>query len=280
MRASSVEVWGTTQTGAPRYVAVQDTVHVAWHSPVSEIGVSPLQHLGVTIRAEDAAQRYIEANFRNSARPPSAITTGPEFLTLEQDKRQQLMQQLRDDITALYSGPENSGRPALLPPGLDWKPIGHSAHEAQLVEQRYVAWEEIQTVFDLPGPLLGDLRHGTYSNVTELNKQLYKSVLRPWLTLIEETLQAQLIDPEPEWHDMFVEFDMGEQLKGDPSELASAIATQIAAGVMTRNEGRKLLNLPRDESPAADQLFYAANNQSPIGAAQTGDAPIEPPKLP
>src|SRR5207237_1164089 len=83
-----------------------------------------------------------------------------------------LLAQLREDITDLYAGPENSGRPAILPPGLEWNAIGHTAAEAELSKQRYVTREEIQTVFDLPGPLLGDLRHGTYSNVEELHKQL------------------------------------------------------------------------------------------------------------
>jgi hypothetical protein len=42
------------------------------------------------------------------------------------------MARLRADLTSIYAGPENAGKPALLPPGLDWKAIGHSANEAEL----------------------------------------------------------------------------------------------------------------------------------------------------
>lgn len=271
-QGGQVEVWATTQTGERRFLLAEDTVHVAWASPRGEIGTSPLKQLGTTIKIEDSARSFQSSYLANGGRPPSAITLA-ENITLTPEIRNEI----RADLDAIYGGTANAGRPALLPSGAKWEGISHNAHEAELINQRYVDWEEIQMIFDLPGPLLADLRHGTYSNVTELNKQLYKSVLRPWLTLFEETIQAHLIDPEPDWQDVFVEFDLSEQLKGDPVQLAGAIESQIRTGVMTRNEGRKLLNLPRDPSPQADQLFYAANNEMPLG--DPGTPPDDPPVL-
>lgn len=269
-----VEWWATTQTGERRWFQAQDAMHFAWLSPAGEIGTSPLRQLGTTIQIEDAAQRFQRAMFRNSVRPTGAVTI-PENVVLDKETRKEM----RADLDKLHTGVDNAGRTMLLPGGAEWKAMSHSAHEAELIEQRKLDREEIAMVYDLPGPLIGDLTHGTYSNVTELNKQLYKSVLRPWLTLVEETIQAHLIDPEPEWEGIFVEFDLGEQLKGDPVELADALRTQVEAGVMTRNEARKFLNLPRDPSPAADQLFYSANNQAPVGDAPVSTPPAEPPQL-
>jgi hypothetical protein len=69
-------------------------------------------------------------------------------------ERRALIANLREDVTALYAGPDNAGRPALLPPGLDWKEVGHTAVEAALIEQRRVAREEMTSVYGLqPGPL-------------------------------------------------------------------------------------------------------------------------------
>lgn len=270
-----VEWWATTQTGERRWLKVEDTIHFAWESPQGEIGTSPLRQLGITIQIEDAAQRYARGILKNAARPSGAIQM-PDGVVLDADIRAEM----RSDLERLYSGVDNAGRPVLLPGGAKWEAMSHSAHEAELINQRKLDREEIAMVYDLPGPLIGDLEHGTYSNVTELHKQLYKSVLRPWLTLIEETIQAHLIDPEPDWAGLFVEFDLGEQLRGDPIELASALQTQVDAGIMTRNEARKFLNLPRDPNPQADQLFFAANNQAPIGDAPTDPEPAVPPQLP
>jgi len=129
-----------------REVSVDDCLHVCWWSPAGPIGCSPLQQLGVTIRTEDAAQRHQEAMFLNGARPPSAITASDEFLGMDRNERQEIMAQLRQDITDIYTTPENAGRPALLPPGLDWKMVGHTSQEVELIEQRKIAREEVAGV--------------------------------------------------------------------------------------------------------------------------------------
>jgi HK97 family phage portal protein len=272
----SVEWWATMQTGERRWFKVAEAIHFAWESPDGEIGTSPLRQLGTTVQIEDAAQRYQKQMFKNGVRPSGALQL-PQGIVLDKETRSEI----RADLERTSGGIGNAGRPLLLPGGMTWEAMSHTAHEAELVAQRKLDREEIAMVYDLPGPLIGDLEHGTYSNVTELHKQLYKSVLRPWLTLMEETIQAHLIDSEPLWADdgLFVEFDMGEQLRGEPTELAEALKLQVEAGLMTRNEARKFLNLPRDPNPAADQLTLNANNQAPIGV-MPADATREAPDLP
>jgi phage portal protein BeeE len=62
-----IEWWSTTQfDNTERFISVEDTIHFAWPGPDGgEIGVSPLEKLGVTIRLEDAAQRHQTALFKN-----------------------------------------------------------------------------------------------------------------------------------------------------------------------------------------------------------------------
>jgi HK97 family phage portal protein len=254
-----VEWWATTQTGERRWIRVEDTIHFAWMGE-SEVGISPLEHLGTTVKIEDAAQRYQASTMENGVRPSAGVTMPEGHRASDPEVRQFF----REQIEGLHKGVDRAGKFFLLPPGGDIKPLTFSAADAQLIQQRKINREEIAMVYDLPGPLIGDLEHGTYSNVTELNKQLYKSVLRPWLTLVEETIQAQFIDPEPGWEDIFVEFDLSDQLRGDPAEMASAIKSNIESGVMTRNEGREAQNLPPADDEGADKLTYPANNQAPL----------------
>lgn len=135
-------------------------------------------------------------------------------------------------------------------------------------------------VYDLAGPLMNDLTHGTYSNVGELNRGLYRDVLPPWLSLICETFQAQLLDLEPAWLDRFVSFDLTDKLKGDPDTLATSLKTQVEAGLITRNEARRILNMPpigdpSNDSNPANQLTVNANNQASLAnlANANPDAP-------
>lgn len=265
-RNGPVEVWETSQVGQPRFIDPDDIVHFAWRGLDGPVGVSPLQQLGVTLSIEDAAQRHQQAMFRNGARPPSAITADREFLGIDRTERQELMAQLRQDVNDIYAGPENSGKPAVLPPGLDWKGIGHTAVEAALIDQRRLAREEIGAIYDVPPPLVGLLEKSTFNNITELHRMLYVTVLGPWLTLIEETIWAQLIATEPAFRgDIWVEFDLSEVLKGDTLQRAQAIALQIGYGVLTIDEARDIENRRRFNLPETRVPLYPANNLKPVG---------------
>lgn len=132
--------------------------------------------------------------------------------------------------------------------------------------------------YDVPPPLLGDLRHATLANLAEFSRQFYTDIIRPWLTLIEETLQAQLIDSEP-WGEpgLYVEFDLSEKLKGEPKEQAEVAAIGIRSGQLTPNEARAVQNRPPEGDPAdpdnpANKLYLPVNNLQPIGTAAGPDA--------
>lgn len=245
--------------------SADQAVHAAWWSPLGPEGISPLQQLGVTLRIEDAATRYQMAQFRNGARPPSAITATTEFLGLEPEVRDALLALLREDVTNLYSGPENQGRPALLPPGLDWKPIGHTSREAELIEQRYIDREEIGAVYMIPMPLLGDLRRATFSNIVELRQIAYTDGLGPPLVIIEQAMTATYQQLAREI-DVFVEFDFAGVLRGDFLKEVNALRLAIGSGLLKPNEGRAVLNRERVDEPDADRLWMPYNNLSPMGS--------------
>jgi HK97 family phage portal protein len=254
-----IEWWSTTQfEGHERFIAVEDTVHFAWSSTWGEIGVSPLQKLGVTIKLEDAAQRHQVASFKNGARPGGVFTLPPGS-----NPSKEQMELTRATIQSLYSG-DNAFKTGIVAPGAKWEAMSMSPVEVALIDQRKLNREEVGMVYDLAGPLMNDLSHATLTNVVELNKALYRDVIPPWLTLIEQTFQVQLLDAEPAWMDRFLAFDLSEKLKGEPIELANTLKIQVEAGLITRNEARRILNMPPMDDPTADKLTYNANNQAPI----------------
>lgn len=261
-----IRFWETQQTGVGRFIAPEEVVHTAWWAPDGPLGVSPLQQLGVTIALEDAAQRYSTASFDNAVRPGGAFVLPPEA-QLDREERQEL----RDEITHTHGGVDQAFRFLLLSGGVDFKPLSQTAVEAELVLQRKLNREEVAAVYDVPPPLIGILDHATYSNVSEMHRMLYMTVLGPWLDLIEQTLQAQLIDPEPAFEGLFCEFDLSEVLKGDTRQRVLALKDGIGTGLYTINEARKVENLPRIDHPTADQPLIPQNNLAPLGEEPAGD---------
>jgi HK97 family phage portal protein len=259
--------------------SVDDTLHVAWWSPAGPIGTSPLQQLGVSLRIEDAAQRHQEAMFLNGARPPSAIQASDEYLGLDRSEREQAMAQLRQDITDIYSTPENAGRPALLPPGLTWNSIGHTSQEAELVEQRKISREEVAGVYMIPPPMLGILERATYSNIETQREMTYTDCLGPPLVLIEQVVNSQIIMALLREDDVFVEFDFAGVLRGDRLQEIAAIRDAIATALMTPNEGRDVLNMQRSALDGMDTFYLPFNNLQPVGSppVPTGVPPQQAP---
>lgn len=264
-----IEWWSTSQFGDERFLRTADVMHFAWTGPTGEIGVSPLEKLSVTIRLEDAATRYQTSAFRNGARPGGVVT-----LPAGSNPSPEVMRETRTTIENMHKGVDKAFRVGLLAPGADWKPMSMTAVEAELIQQRKLNREEVGMVFDLAGPLMNDLTHGTYSNIEELNKGLYRDVLPPWLALIEQTFQAQLLDGEPAWPDRFVAFDLSDKLRGDPLQLSQALKLQVEGGLITRNEARRMLNMPPVSDAAADQLTMNVNNQAPIAQASTPEGAV------
>jgi HK97 family phage portal protein len=274
-RGEPIRFWRTTEFGTPIPLAAEDVFHLRWEGPDPNIGVSPLEQLGVTVRIERSAQDYQESYLRQGARPPSAIRMpqdagGPEVVVSKE-----LRAEMRADIEEAYAGSQNAGRPAFLPGGFEWVSIAHSAHEAELIEQRKLSREEVASVFEVPQPLVGILEHATYSNVAELHRMLYTTVLGPWLTLIEESFKAQIIDPEPAFQGRFVEFDLAEVLKGDKVKEINALKIAVQSGLMTINEARVVQNLPRFDLEWCNQPLIPSNNLSsspaPEGATSEGE---------
>lgn len=258
-----------------RGVGIDSLVHVAWWSPAGAIGTSPLQQLGVTLKVEDAAQRYQHAMFANGARPASAITASDDFLGLDPAERAQLMQQLRADVTSLYAMPENAGKPALLPPGLDWKAVGNSAQEAELIEQRRVARDEIVGVYLIPPPFLGILDKATFSNIEVQREMIYTDCVGPPLVLIEQVLNATLVRNLMQLDDVYLEFDFGAVLRGDRLKEVEAMREMIGSALATPNEGRSKFNLPKSSEPGMDDFYLPFNNLQPVGQGPvpTGTTP-------
>jgi HK97 family phage portal protein len=264
-----IEWWGTTQFGSREmFIRAEDTVHFAWEPPSgSEIGVSPLEKLGVTIKIEDAAQRFQASNFRNGNRPANAITFAGA--TPKQ------LQANAEMLESFHGGPDLAGGTLMLAGDARVQHLSFSPVEVALIEQRRLDREEIAIVFGLSGPSLTDSTNSALGNVVERFRAFYRDVLPPWATLVVETLEAQLLDPEPAWMDRVIRFDFSDKLRGEPREHAEKLKIEVEAGLRTRNEGRYELGLePTDDPPGegANALTMNVNNQGSVGDDEPPDS--------
>lgn len=265
-QGGTVDVWETRQTGEPTLIAPENVVHIGWRAPGASVGISPLRPLATALALEDAARRFSTASFTNAARPGAAYVL-PADSRLDREQRGELLA----GLNYVHAGVDQAFKTAIVAGGGSFVPLSHNAEESELVALRQRNREEVGAAFDLPGPLIGDLTHGTYSNVEELHRMLYETILLPWTVMLEQKLWAQLINRETAYDGQFAEFDFSERLRGDRQRELEVLTAAAGGPIMLRNEARRALNLPKIDQAEASLLLTPTNNMTPAGQSPPGD---------
>lgn len=229
-------------------------------------GVSPLEPLRRTLALEDAALTYQGNNFLNGVTPRGAFVS-------DQQISKDAAARVRDELAQMHAGVDNAGKFGVLGNGFKWAQMGASAVDAELINQRKLSREEVCGAYDVAPPLVGILDRATFNNVEELHKGLYVDSIGPKAQMIEEAMQAQLVDVEPAWDGYFVEHDMNAVLRPDTEARMRSYMMAQQSSTYSINERRKLENLPPIDDPLADTVLMPAN-MIPLGATadQGGDA--------
>lgn len=239
-----------------------DIVHFKGYNPDDPIaGLSPLETLRRILAEEHEAGVYREKFWQNSARQSGIIErpiNAPEWSDTA-------LERFREQFQELYSGAQNSGTTAVLEDGMRWRAGTFSAKESEYLLGRKFTREECARAYHIPLPMVGILDNATFSNIEEQHKQLYMDSLAPWLEMIEQDIELQLLpDLESDPDSIYLEFNIMDKLKGDFEEQVKSLQSAVGAPWMTPNEARQRLNLPNVEG--GDELVV------PLNVTQGGQA--------
>lgn len=226
----------------------RDMVHFRGYNPVDPaFGLSPLETLRRVLAEEWAAGEYREHFWHNAARM-GGIIERPESAPEWSDEARQ---RFAAEFEALYAGPTASGKTAVLEDGMTWRAASFSAQDSQYLEARKLTREECARAYHIPLPMVGILENATFSNIQEQHKNLYQDCLAPWLEMIQQELELQLL-PEFPSDRVYLEFNIAEKMKGSFEEQAASLSSAVGRPWLTANEARARQNLPRLEGDADD----------------------------
>jgi hypothetical protein len=144
--------------------------------------------------------------------------------------------------------------------------------------------EECARSYHIPPPLVGILDHATFSNITEQHKSLYTDTLGPWLEMIQQDIELQLLPEFDDVDGVYLEFNIAEKLKGDFKEQTSALQSAVGRPWLTADEARGLMNLPSLGGDAAELVtplnVIVGGQASPNDSAPPPDSVTPPKQLP
>jgi HK97 family phage portal protein len=232
----------------------EDVIHVKGFSFDGLVGLSPVKVYAREVLGCDlAAQNYGAKFFANDSRPGGY---------LKNTARMKDAEKLNAATTwNLAHSQGNAHRMAILDGGLTWEGVGVAPEEAQFIQTRSFNRSQIAAIFGVPGHMVGDDADAPRAVLEQKGVEFLSYTIKPWAKRWEQAINAKVF-PTGKY---FVKFDTTELERPTYDVLLKGIQMARYAGLMSANEGRKLLKLnPRiksdyeSENPA-DALWIPVN---------------------
>ncbi|MBC7602371.1 MAG: phage portal protein [Ramlibacter sp.] len=214
------------------------------------MGVSPIAAARGVVELALAESDHGVNTFRNGAKLLGVLKF-PGSLKPEQREI------IRQSWASQHAGAGNAGKTAILEEGVDFQSVSMTLEDSEWIAARQFSVEEVARLFRVPPTVIGDLRHGNYSNSVEMARQFVTMTLRRHLVAWEQAIAKQLLT-EAGRRTYYAEHAVEGLLRGDASNRADFYTKGIDAGWMLPSEARRLENLPTIEG-----IDDAARNQAP-----------------
>lgn len=263
-------VWPPSSERAMTFDPDQVVAFPGW-SPEPGEDSSPVQTLRLILEEQFHARKHRVQVWRRNGRIGSYLTRPQAAPSWDDSARSRFM-----EMFEAFTGPHGSraGGTPLLEDGMELKRVGFSSADEQWSESVKLSLETVAQVYQVNPVMVGVLDAANYSNAKEFNRSLYTNTLGPDLRRLEQRLNAFVLPKLGAVEGQFVEFNVDEKLRGSFEEEAAVMTRAIGGPWMTRNEGRKMKNLPAVEG--GDELITPLNvteggQSSPgDGGADTG----------
>ena len=239
-RTASGLVYDYTKDGVLTRLLAHEVLHLRHRlGDDGVMGISPIAAARGVVELAIAENEHGVSTFNNGAKLLGVLKF-PGKLKPEQRTA------IATSWASQHAGGANAGRTAILEEGTEFQPLSMNLEDAQWIEARQFSVEEVCRLFRVPPTIVGDLRHGNYSNSVELARQFVTMSLRRHLVAWEQAIAKQLLT-EAGRRVYFAEHQVEGLLRGDSANRAAFYSSGINGGWLLRSEARKLENLPAIE---------------------------------
>ena len=227
-----------------------------WFTPAFTVdghnGLSPIT-MGANIFGGAMAADEASASTFTNGMKSSGLVTMDAILKPEQ----------RTDIRQHIGKVSREGGVMVLEKGSAFQQLNMTPQDAELLSTRAFNIEEICRWFRVPPFMVGHAEKSTTWG-TGIEQQMIgfvTFVLRPWAVRIEQSVRKSLLTPV-ERRSYSAEFALEGLLRGDSAARAAFYSQMTQNGVMSRDECRRLENLPTMGGNAA--VLTVQSNLLPI----------------
>mgnify|MGYP003651593753 CR=1 FL=1 len=249
------EIEYVLDAGTGTTLRADEVLHITeLRKPAALRGVSRIDEVKQSLGLAAALEEF-SARFFGQGSVTAGIIEWPGNLTREQAK------DLASGFEEGHKGLKRSHRPGVLFGGARFVKTGVDPNEAQMLESRQFAVEEIARIFRCPLHLLQVSTPGamSYASVEQNAIQFAQYTLRPIISKFETAYSSLLPGPA------FVKFNLDAILRGDIQTRFAAYSTGQLAGFLSVNDIHRLEDMPPADGgdeyrvPLANVNLAAAN---------------------
>ena len=226
----------TDTKGRMRRLVAEEVFHLRHRSENGAVGVSPITAAREVLELALQERDHGVSKFKNGTKLSGILQSG-HMLTAEQ------VDAVRVRMEERHGGTDNAGRTMVLGKDFEFKPVSMTLEDAEWIAARQFSVEEVARLFRVPPTVIGDLRHGNFSNSVEMGRQFVTLTLRRHLTMWEQSISRSLLT-EAGREVYFAEHSVEGLLRGDSTTRAQFYERGIADGWLDVEEVRRLENLP------------------------------------
>lgn len=239
------------EKGQTRILSWRDVVHIPSPSE-SPLGLGLVHDARQAIGLAMAMERHAEHLFGRGARPAGILKFKGKLDPASSARMKASWQ--------ATNGGHQSGGTAVIEEGGEFQPLTFSSVDAQFMDMRKFAIEEIARHFRIPPVFLMDYGRATWSNAEAMGNQFLTFCLLPWIKRWEGEFALKLFTPE-ERQTYFAEFNVDALLRADFDKRMDGYQRAVAARIFNPNDVRALENLPPYEG---GDKYENPNTSSPL----------------
>jgi HK97 family phage portal protein len=158
------------------------------------------------------------------------------------------------------------GQGMLLDQGMTFETVEMlTLQDADCANLKLQTMKRICGLFGVPPAMIG-ISEGKYNNTQTMLDEFYKTTMYPTVINVEQKLNQALFKGYP---NLCIRFDTKEFLKGAPLDQMNFVTAGVGAGIMTPNEAREYLNIPK--VAGADTLQSNTKPQDKISGTSPQD---------
>ena len=209
-------------------------------------GVSRVDALKDNFGLAMALENYA-ARFFGQGTQTSGIIEYPGKLTADQAK------DLQQSFDSRHKGWKRAHKTGILSNGAIYKPTSVANDQAQFLDSRRMAVEDIARAFNVPPHLLGLPGTNSYASVEQNNLAWVTHCLRPIVQKLEGAL-TPLMARTAGGDQAFIKFTLDGLLRADIEARNKSYSTGLQAGYLTINDVRRWEELPPINDVSADTV--------------------------